>query len=74
MSGPTYDRAAFLEDVRFMAETGESWLGAAHRLGVTPTALEKRLWTLDAHGLAQRLSGYHVWVTAGRRRQRDTAA
>ncbi len=74
MRGPTYDRAAFLEDVGWLAETGESWLGAAARLGVTPTALEKRLWTLEAHGLAQRLSGYHGWVAAGRRRQRDTAA
>ncbi len=74
MSTPTYDRAAFLEDVRWLAETGESWLGAAARLGVTPTALEKRLWTLEAHALTGRLSGYHVWVAAGRRRQRDTAA
>ncbi len=74
MSGPTYDRAAFLENVRFMAETGESWLGAAARLGVTPTALEKRLWRLGAYGLTGRLSGFDVWVAAGRRRQRDTAA
>ncbi|MDQ3224614.1 MAG: hypothetical protein M3Q75_14260 [Gemmatimonadota bacterium] len=74
MSGPSYDRAAFLENVRFMAETGESWLGAAHRLGVTPTALDKRLWRLGAHGLAGRLSGFDAWVTSGRRRHRDTAA
>ncbi len=74
MSGPSYDRAAFLEDVQWLAETGESWLGAAQRLGVTPTALDKRLWMLGAHGLVARLSGFDVWVTAGRRRHRDTAA
>lgn len=74
MSGPSYDRAAFLENCQWLAETGESWLGAAARLGVTPTALEKRLWRLGAYGLAGRLSGYHVWVADGRRRQRDTAA
>ncbi len=74
MSGPSYDRAAFLEDVEWLAETGETWLGAAQRLGLTPAALAKRLRTLGASGLAVRLSGFNAWNTSGRRRQRGTAA
>ncbi len=74
MSGPSYDRAAFIEDVEWLAETGETWLGAAQRLRLTPAALAKRLRTLGATGLAVRLSGFNDWNTAGRCRRRDTAA
>ncbi len=72
MSGPSYDRAAFLEDVQWLAETGETWLGAAQRLSLSPAALAKRLRTLGASGLAGRLSGFNDWNTSGRRG--DTAA
>ncbi len=56
-----YDRAAFLEDVRWLAETGESWLGAATRLQLSPTALEQRLRRVGAHDLTRRLSGFNEW-------------
>lgn len=37
------DYAAFVEDVEFMAATGETWEGALRRLGLAGDALEKRL-------------------------------
>lgn len=36
----TPDQSARLEDLAYMAETGESLTGAAHRLGITPSGLE----------------------------------
>lgn len=42
------DHAARAEDIRWLAETGESLTGAARRLGITPTGLEKYC---QRHGL-----------------------
>lgn len=39
------ERAARLEDLTFMAECGETFEGAAKRLGITESALEK--WGRD---------------------------
>jgi hypothetical protein len=35
--------AAMIEDAEFMAETGETWEGAAMRLGIKPGTLEQKL-------------------------------
>lgn len=37
-------RAARLEDVQWMAETGECLSGAARRLGLAPDVLDRWLW------------------------------
>ncbi len=57
----SYEPAAFLEDAEWLAETRETWHQAARRLGVSPTALEKRLRAHGRPGLAQRFSGYADW-------------
>lgn len=56
------DAQARIEDVRFMADTGECLDGAARRLGIGPTALAK---FLDAHGELDTLT------TLTRRNPRD---
>lgn len=45
------ETAARLEDVRWMAETGECLDGAARRLGMTRKALEKWLTRADREAL-----------------------
>lgn len=37
------DYAAFVEDVEWLAETGETWEGALRRLDIKPHAAERRL-------------------------------
>lgn len=37
---------AFLEDLRFMLETGESFETAAARFGISPSGLKKRVQTI----------------------------
>ncbi len=73
MSAPTYDRAVFLEDAHWLADTGESWLGAAHRLHLTPEAMEKRLRRLGRLDLARRTRGYVQWTCDRQRQTRETA-
>lgn len=41
MSYTSIDRTARAEDLAWMAETGETIPGAAHRLGISTDALEK---------------------------------
>lgn len=47
--------ADFLEDVSWMAATGESLSGAARRLDTQPASLERRLTRSGAHDLAAAL-------------------
>lgn len=47
MHGPTRETdRAFLEDLRFMLETGESFETAAARFGISPGGLKKRVQTI----------------------------
>ena len=52
---PRDPRRYHIEDIEWMAETGESLDGAAARLGVRPASLERRLERMGRHDLAQRL-------------------
>ena len=49
-------RAARLEDVQWMAETGESLSGAARRLGLAPDVLDRWLyrWAPELHPILAR--------------------
>jgi hypothetical protein len=60
-----------LEDVEWMADTGETWLGAASRLGVHPKTLERRLHRDGRYDLVTRLRSRE---TSTRPTQGDTAA
>jgi outer membrane biogenesis lipoprotein LolB len=59
MTTHTIDRAtrdtARLEDIAFMADAGESLIGAAHRLGLSVNGLETWLRNRDRNDLAIRL-------------------
>lgn len=46
-----------LEDVEWMAETGESWIGALDRLGVKEDTLLRRLERADRYDLIRKLKG-----------------
>lgn len=52
MTGTHVDHRARAEDLRWLAETGESLSGAAARLGISPDGIEK--WCA-AHGLRAEL-------------------
>ena len=52
---PRDPRRYHIEDIEWMAETGESLDGAAARLGVRPASLERRLERMGRHDLVQRL-------------------
>ena len=51
-----------LEDVEWMAETGESWAGALTRLGITGSTLERFLYRHDRADLVAALKGREVAV------------
>lgn len=54
---PTGRRTSIhLEDVEFMADTGETFEGAAARLGVKPNSLEKHLARLGRRDLIHRFN------------------
>lgn len=55
MSRPPTDHAALIEDLEWMADTGESLDGAAERLNTTPVALERALYRHGRHDLATTL-------------------
>lgn len=44
-----------LEDVEWMAETGEKWTGAIHRLGVKESTLERFLERAERQDLIRKL-------------------
>lgn len=50
-----------LEDLAFMAATGESWDGACRRLGVQPKTLERFAMRRGRHDL---LAAFRVWTAA----------
>lgn len=55
-----------VEDCAWMADTGETWLGAARRLGKSPATLER---TLERHGrhdltVALKANGYVARISA----------
>jgi hypothetical protein len=54
---PLATRAIELEDVEWMAETGESFYGAAMRLGVKPGSLEKFLCGKQRQDLLRAMRG-----------------
>ena len=54
--------AEMLEDIEWMAVTGESWEGAAMRLGLTVPALERFLYGEKRHDLVAALKGREVAV------------
>lgn len=58
--GPNYDRAAFLEDAEWLADTGATYQQASRRLGLTPAALEKRLRRHGRPDLLDRFGGYRA--------------
>lgn len=53
-----WDRAAFIENVEWLAQTGERFDRAARRLNLTPDNLEKRLRRLRRPDLVEALGGY----------------
>lgn len=57
-------RQARHEDLQFMADTGEGLTGAAQRLGMTRTALEKWLSNNDK-ALLQRLREHDCHIDPG---------
>lgn len=60
-------REQFLEDVEWMAETGECATGAARRLGMKREALEKRLKRADRSDLYRTLAAREGdWNSPGR--------
>ena len=73
MTVAVYDLRALIEDVEFLADTRETFDRAAVRLGVSRTALEKRLRTAGRTDLLGRLGGYQAWVVDRQRRARAAA-
>lgn len=67
-------RAEFVEDVAWMAAGGETTQGAAERLGVLESSLQKRLGNADRHDLWAKLRRNEVarfGETLGERRARE---
>jgi hypothetical protein len=60
-------RAALIEDVTWMAETGETFVGAARRLGMRPRSLKRTLLRAGHGALIRRLNANTAAGTGLRR-------
>lgn len=63
------DQVIHLDDVAWMADTGETWTGACQRLSVKPKTLEKYLTEEGRYDLATRMKARETPLTAGSRKQ-----
>jgi hypothetical protein len=64
VTGRVAAAAIVIEDVEWMAQTGESLLGAAHRLEVHPDTLERRLEREGRYDLANQMRARNPRVVA----------